>query len=388
MTLFDLALAAGLLIALVAGFRAGLVARIAAWSGLVLGGLATWWTAPRLLASLPTADPGWRFLAVVALGLVLLTLCSAVSGLLGRGLQRRIRRVVVLDAIDRSAGALTGVLVLALLVWLLTPIAAAVPGGLARQVRSSVAVSALAAHAPTPPDAVGLIRRAVDIDGFPQVLGALERAPSVGPPPGDPGPLSPALQQASGSVVRVVSRGCDRRSSGSGFVVGTNLVVTNAHVVTGAEAALVHPPQGLPRDAEVVAFDADRDLALLAVDDLGLPALAHGPGSIGSSALVIGHPGGQQAQRPAPARIDRRREAIGRDIFDDRPATRRVLVLAADLERGDSGAPVLDAEGRVVGVVFAVSPDRPTTAFALDHTELEAFLEQPAARTEARRCLI
>lgn len=388
MTVFDLLLAAGLLLSLVAGFRIGLIARIAGWSGLAAGGLATWWAAPRLLAVLPTADPVWRFLSVVALGMILLSLCAVAFGRLGGRIQRLIRRFVVLDAIDRSAGAAVGVLVLALLVWLLAPIAAAVPGGLARQVRSSVTLSALATYAPPPPDAVGLVRRAVDLDGFPQVLGALESTPAVGPPPEDLGALTPGMQQASGSVVRVVARGCDRRSSGSGFVVGTDLVVTNAHVVAGAEAALVHPLQGPPRDAEVVAFDAERDLALLAVDDLGLPALTRGAGNPASSALVIGHPGGQQAQRLAPVRIDRRREAIGRDIFDDRPATRRVLVLAADLERGDSGAPVVDADGRVVGVVFAVSPDRPTTAFALDHTELDTFLAQPASRTDAGRCLV
>ncbi len=388
MTALDLGLVVLVLLALVAGFRVGLVARIASWAGLIAGVLATWWTAPQLLAVLPTTEPRLRFVAVLTLGLTLLVMLSAGFSLLGGRVRRWIRRWIVLDVIDRSAGAVAGVLVLALLVWVLAPIAAAVPGGLARQVRSSVAVAAMAEFAPPPPDAVGLVRRAIDLSGIPLVLDVFESAPAVGSPPGDLDLAGPSTQQAAASVVRIDARGCNRRSSGSGFVLDTNLVVTNAHVVAGAEALLVHTPRGLPRDAEVVAFDADRDLALLAVDGLDLPALARGPASVQSHAFVIGHPGGQETQRVAPVRIDRRREAIGRDIFDDRPASRRVLVLAADLERGDSGAPVIDAEGRVVGVVFAVSPDRPTTAFALDDTELDAFLAQPISRAEASRCLM
>lgn len=388
MTSLDLGIGVILLLALAAGFRVGLVARIASWAGLVAGAVATWWAAPQLLAVLPTTDPRWRFTAVVGLGLTLLALFSAGFSLLGGRIRRWIRRWIVLDVLDRLAGAVTGALVIALLVWVLAPIAAAVPGGLARQVRTSLTVAAMAEHAPPPPDTVGLVRRAIDLSGIPLVLDVFESAPSVGPPPGDPDLAAPGTQRATASVVRVETRGCQRRSSGSGFVVGTNLVVTNAHVVAGADAVLVHTPRGRPLDAAVVAFDADRDLALLEVDDLDLPTLGRGPATVPSQAIVIGHPGGQQSQRVAPVRIDRRREAVGRDVFDDRPASRRVLVLAADLEPGDSGAPVIDDDGRVIGVVFAVSPDRPTTAFALDHAELEGFLAQPLSRTDARRCLV
>ncbi len=388
MTALDGALAALVLLALIAGFRVGLIARIAGWAGLTAGALATWWAAPRLLGVLPTTEPHGRFLAVLGLGLLLLTLFSAAFGRIGGRLTRWLRRWVVLDVVDRLAGAVTGVLVLALLVWILAPVAAFVPGGLARQVRSSAAIAAVVEYAPPPPDAVGLLRRAVDLSGFPLVLDVLEAAPSVGSPPTDLDLAAPSTQRAAASVVRVVSQGCDRRSSGTGFVLHGDLVVTNAHVVAGAEAILVHPPNGAALDAEVVAFDAERDLALLAVEDLALPALTRAAASLPSPAVVIGHPGGQQTQRVAPVRIDRSREAIGRDVFDDRPAARRILVLAADLERGDSGAPVIDADGRVVGVVFAVSPDRPTTAFALDDTELEAFLAEPLRRTDAHRCLI
>jgi S1-C subfamily serine protease len=59
-----------------------------------------------------------------------------------------------------------------------------------------------------------------------------------------------------------------------------------------------------------------------------------------------------------------------------------VVFLAAELRQGDSGSPVIDVNGAVVGVTFAVSPDRPTTAYALAPAEVEALLAaEPNATT-------
>ena len=54
-----------------------------------------------------------------------------------------------------------------------------------------------------------------------------------------------------------------------------------------------------------------------------------------------------------------------------------ILILAADVRRGDSGSAVVDPSGRVVGVLFAVAPDRPATAYALDVAELRRLLDDP-----------
>jgi S1-C subfamily serine protease len=137
----------------------------------------------------------------------------------------------------------------------------------------------------------------------------------------------------------------------SGFVVGDGLVVTVAHVLDDAPAvASGHP-------ARVLRVDRANDLALLAVPGVRGEAPRLGPGG---DTRVLG--------RPAPVV---RRIAASVDGGPRRPA----LELRAAVARGDSGAPVVTATGRVAGVVFARSRGRHRTAYAVDATALAALLK-------------
>ena len=65
-----------------------------------------------------------------------------------------------------------------------------------------------------------------------------------------------------------------------------------------------------------------------------------------------------------------------------------MFVLAARLTYGDSGAPLVDPQGRVLGVAFAIAPDRSTTAYALSTSELRPLLARPhAAAVSTKACL-
>ncbi|HEX7165495.1 MAG TPA: serine protease, partial [Acidimicrobiales bacterium] len=131
-------------------------------------------------------------------------------------------------------------------------------------------------------------------------------------------------------------------------------------------------------------------LAVLRVDKLGLPALTRANGKVGQNGAVFGHPGGQAAVRPAPARISDEVTATGEDIYGS-STIRQVYVLSSALQPGDSGGPLVDAQGRVVGVAFAIAPDRPGTAYALTSSELEkvvkAFDANPNAKARTQECL-
>jgi S1-C subfamily serine protease len=158
-------------------------------------------------------------------------------------------------------------------------------------------------------------------------------------------------------------------------VAGPDLVVTNAHVVAGQGRATVVRPDGARLVGSPVVFDADRDIAVLRVPGLDLPALELTTGQVGMHAAVFGHPDGQEALRVAPAAIRQRVTAVGRGLYDGTVVRRQVYVLAARLAPGDSGAAVVDAEGRAVGIAFAVAPDRKTTAYALTTEEVMAALD-------------
>jgi S1-C subfamily serine protease len=66
--------------------------------------------------------------------------------------------------------------------------------------------------------------------------------------------------------------------------------------------------------------------------------------------------------------------ARGTDITRTHPTEREVFVLAAVTAPGDSGGPIVDADGSVIGVMFAYDISRPSTAYALTRTELDAVL--------------
>src|SRR4029453_4246910 len=144
-------------------------------------------------------------------------------------------------------------------------------------------------------------------------------------------------------------------------------------VVAGGDDTELELAGGDTVDATVVAFDPQRDLAVLRTADGGispLPLRAAEPGDTGG---VFGHPGGGPLEI-SPFRVSDQIPAVGRNIYDQGQTRREVLVLASQLAPGDSGSALVDPEGRAVGVAFAVAPDKPGVAYALAIEELEAVL--------------
>jgi S1-C subfamily serine protease len=122
-----------------------------------------------------------------------------------------------------------------------------------------------------------------------------------------------------------------------------------------------------------VAFDPNRDLAVISAPGLDRPALARDTIAEGGVGASFGHPGGGPL-RAAPFSVGRVTRATGTDIYDQDEITREILILAADLQPGDSGSALVDPDGDVVGVVFAIALDRPDVAYALAMSELDAVL--------------
>ncbi len=376
MNLLDLVIVLLGVAAAIGGYRLGFLARGLSWLGLVAGLAVGSRAVPFVLGLFTAGDPPTRMIV----GLVTLLVCVGVLASVGETIGLRLRRSVhrtALRPLDQAAGAVAGVLAVVLLVWFLTPAAAEVPGAISRQVRSSRVVAAIGEATPDPPDTIHALRSLIDGSRFPQVFADLRPAPDTGPPPSQI-PVSPAIvEQVTASTVNIETRACGARYEGSAWVVADGLVVTNAHVVAGATDVQARTPRGEVLAAEVVSFDDDHDLALVRVPDLTAPALPTTTAEVGMDGATVGYPGGQDQPRTQPVSVRDRRTTIGRDIYSRDTVEREVLFLAADLRQGDSGSPVFDAQGRVVGTVFAVSPDRPSTAYALDISEVQALLDAP-----------
>jgi S1-C subfamily serine protease len=378
MNLLDVALILAIVLGALGGFRYGLIARLAGWFGLLVGlGLALW-TVPTVLDLVYSGAPGLRFLVGVLVLSLTVAITSALFQRLGFGMRRAVH-ATPLRVVDRGAGLLGGIAIIGVLVWVLLPAAAYVPGELATQVRGSTVVQAVERVAPPSPDTVGAFSQLIDLQRFPDVFDDLRPAPDTGPPPSEIPVSSEVVEQATESTVKIDARGCRTGYVGSGWVVGDDLVVTNAHVIAGSDQIEVRRTDGEILTAEPVRFDPNRDLAVLRVAGLGRPALPMGEVEPDGDGAAIGYPGGQDQPRVAPATTREQRRTVGRDIYGSSRAERDVVYLAASLQRGDSGAPVINPDGEVVGVVFAISPDRSTTAYALSPAEVREVLDGPEA---------
>jgi S1-C subfamily serine protease len=367
---FDLLVLLGIALAAVAGYRIGLVTRALSWVGLLAGLIVAARMLPLVLDRVESSQPGNRLLIALAV-----LLGGALGGqAMGLAVGGRSSALPTSSRpLDRAAGAVVGGGGVLVAVWLLLPAMADVQGSAASLVRDSSIARAIHDVAPEPPDAVAALRDLVDESGIPRVFDDLRRAPDTGPPPAASGIAPDILQRAAASSVRVEGEACGKLQEGSGWVAAPGIVVTNAHVVAGEDETVVFPEGSDELDATVVAFDASRDLAVLAVPELERPPLPLVDSDRGAIGAVLGHPGGGPLE-VSPFEVVDQLRAQGRDLYDEQATLRSVLVLASDLAPGDSGAALVDPTGSVVGVAFAIAPDRSGTAYALDPDEVRSVL--------------
>jgi S1-C subfamily serine protease len=383
----DAAIIVAIVVAAVGGYRLGFVARALSWAGLALALVVAIRLIPDLMTALAGATPRGRLVAVLAFVIGLGLLGQALGLAVGALAHNRLPLGNAVQRSDRIAGAAVGAFGVVVFVWLLLPALTSAPGWPARAAQGSEIASTIEQVAPDPPASLRELGRMVAEAPSPEVFSGGDGPGEVGAPPDLL--LSPdADARVRNAVVRVEGQACDQIQDGTGFVVGPGLVVTNAHVVAGERATDVFAPGGGKHRAKVIRFDPRRDLAVLLVEDLGLAPLILGEGETGDVGAVYGHPGGGTLE-VSPARIAEQIDARGTDIYRTTATSRDVFVLATDLAPGDSGAPLVDTEGRVVGVAFAIDPGRESTAYALTDAELQPVLTGLTDReVETGSCLV
>lgn len=363
----------------IGGYRIGFLGRVVSWVGLGIGFYLAVRFLPTVVVDLSSSSPGVQ-LTVAILLLVGGAMAGQAAGLvLGSRLHGALPLGPVRE-VDRVVGAVLGVVGVIVVLWLLIPSVASVPGWPAQVTNGSGIARWVSRDLPQPPDVLQVLRRIIGQDA-PQVFAELRPGGSVGAAP-TAIPLSPAVSAAvSASTVKVEGQACDRIYEGSGFTVAPDLVVTNAHVVAGEPAGDtdVLLPSGRTLRATVIMFDSNRDLALLSVKGLGESPLPVAAPSVGQNGAVFGHPGGQDQLAITPARVAEMETAVGQNLYDSHATRRQVLILAAGLQHGDSGGALVNVSGSVIGVAFAISADQSGTSYALNSSELQAALAEPRA---------
>jgi S1-C subfamily serine protease len=228
------------------------------------------------------------------------------------------------------------------------------------------------------------LRSFVDRSGFPQVFGALQATRIVDVAPADPALLgSPVVSQVRDSVLKVdaIAASCDRSIEGSGFVISPRHVMTNAHVVAGSNDVTVQTGQGRLA-ARVVLYNPARDVAVLYVPRLRAQPLNFAPteAKSGADAIVLGYPKDGPFDVRA-ARVRDREQIAGKDIYGRTSLNRDIYAVRSLVRVGNSGGPLIDTSGRVLGVVFASALDSADTGFALTANEVAPDVDKGRAAT-------
>jgi S1-C subfamily serine protease len=371
LNLLDLLLFVAIGVAAYTGYRFGLVARALSWTGLAVGLVIGVAFVNDIARALQGSTPRTRLLASLAFLMLVALLFQSLGIALGTVARRHLPAIGGIRLADRVAGAVAGAFGVLVVIWLLIPGLANAPGWTARAVRGSAIVRAIDQVAPTPPSALSTLGRLVGAGSFPEVFRQLTLT-DVGSPPAVGVPVA-AANRALAAVVKVRGQACNLIQQGSGVVVANGIIVTNAHVVAGERTTSVIVPNVGVVDATVVAFDPARDLAILRTERLGVTPLAIGDAQVGETGGVFGYPGGG-AESEAPARVAERITAEGTDIYHSASTQRDVLVMAAKLVPGNSGGPLVDDQGHVAGIAFAVDPGAPSTSYALATDEVNAVL--------------
>jgi S1-C subfamily serine protease len=372
-----------LLLGVLLGIRSGAFPQLLGLAGAAVAAVAG-------VAMLPAATPFLDRLPAAFRAIVVLSVLLGLIGIgetIGATIGRRASRALgngLFGTLERVAGGIVGGAQAILILWLAGGVIAAGPfPNLAQLAQRSVALRIVDAVLPPPTEIVLELGNLLDDSGLPNVFIGLEQlpAPAIDLPSDE---LARQIgQRAAPSVLRVVADGCEQRASGSSFVIAPEYLVTNAHVVVGADRIQVQTSTG-SFAAIPVLLDLQLDVALLWASGVQAQPLrlASSQPTRGDIGATIGYSGGGSEAVKA-ATVSATYLATGLDVAGRERVTRRIIELRARVVPGDSGGPFILENGSVGGVVFAESRVDPAVGYALSPVEVLERVSPAIGRKQA-----
>ncbi|MCW1959267.1 MAG: acid resistance serine protease MarP [Mycobacterium sp.] len=372
----DIAIIGIALIAAISGWRSGALGSLMSFIGVILGAIAGVMLAPHVVGLVST--PRAKLFTALFLILALVVVGEVAGVVLGRAVRSSIRSGPV-RVVDSLVGVALQLVVVLVAAWLLgSPLTTSNQTNLAGAAKGSKVISEVDKYAPEWLRAVPKRMSALlSTSGLPDVLEPLRTpAPTVDAPDAS---LADSLvvgkSRASVVKIRGVATACQKVLEGTGFVIAPNRVMSNAHVVAGSDSVTVEAEDGKKYDATVVSYDPNADISILDVPNLPLPPLqfAEEPAKTGTDAVVLGFPGGGDFVA-TPARVREIIELSGPDIYKTTTVNREVYTIRGLVRQGNSGGPMINRAGQVIGVVFGAAVDDNDTGFVMTTDEVSRQL--------------
>ena len=378
MTILDWAIVAFTIALALWGYRQGLIVGALTLVGFAAGAFAGSRVGPLLLARGSHSPYAPLCAAIGALLAGALTAVALETFALGLR-ERFVRRPALLFADGAGGAALIASVALGL-AWVLGAVVLHAPSTarLRADVQRSVILRSL--NDVLPPS--GPLLHALDrVDPAPSVLGP---AAPIAPPDAAIASDRDVLAD-SASVVRVLSTACGLGIEGSGWAVRPDVIVTNAHVLAGSDDTTVTTQNGAELDATAIYYEPKLDLALLRIG-AGVPPLSVSPKRrVGSRGAVLGYPE-NGPYTLSPARIGETRSTVSEDSYGNGPVDRTITALSGAVRSGNSGGPLVDSHGRVVGTVFAATTSGPTGGFAIPAEQVLGALAHTRTAVDTGPC--
>jgi S1-C subfamily serine protease len=362
----------------VSGYRQGFIVGVLSFFGFVGGALLGAEFGPSISRALVGGQTQQDVIAVV-----ILVTFAVIGQFIASSIGAAMRSTLTwrpATAVDSAGGSAVSVISVLLIAWVVGSVMNASPFPVVdQQVNNSLVLQTLDKFMPSPAKTMfSDFRRLLASNGaYAQVFSGIGAERILAIPAPDPAVLNASgFQAARSRVVKVqgVAPSCQRSIEGSGFVVSPDHVLTNAHVVAGVRQHQTVTTVGRRTlSATVVFYDPQVDIAVLYVPGLNLTPLRFtGQANPGDNAVVAGFPLNARTLRAVPARIGNVQDAQGPNIYQTSTVTRQIYEIRAVVESGNSGGPLLSADGTVDGVVFAAAVGVPDTGFALTAAQVSA----------------
>ena len=193
-----------------------------------------------------------------------------------------------------------------------------------------------------------------------------------------------SVKKSIASIVRIdgIAESCSAAMVGTGFIISNERVITNAHVVAGVRDPVVTLSNNSTQlGGQVIAIDREKDVAIIFVPGLTGEKLTFiGPVTPNEIGFVVGYPNGGNL-RTSSVSVSAEFESVGVDIDGNSEARRDVIVFGGDVRPGNSGGPLFNNQGQVLGMVFAADEQDKNTGYALAPSEVAKIISETSLET-------
>ena len=360
------------------GYRRGMswvgLSLVGLFLGIILGALVAPWLAHKFISPGSTHTQA-RALTATAIFLFFIFTLQGLGAMIGLRMRVKVLRTNFVHW-DSAGGAVVGFLGVIVSCWYVGLTFANSPFPfLDQQIKNSGIIHALYNVAPTVPGPIAALSRIITSpDNFSGAFSDVNPNVQIPAAVDTPG-ITAAVHDTYKVVSTITDPDCAGIESGSGWPINSDHIVTNAHVVAGGDHVEVNSPAGTTQAGRVVFFDPETDLAIIYVPGatftpLKLTTSDPQPQTIGA---VIGYPGGGDEQ-VSPAAVRGTESARSSDIYANNDVIRTIEVLASRIVPGNSGGPMVDTNGTVIGVVFAASTTNDSEGYALAQSQISSDL--------------